>query len=450
MKNGERLALLATGALAAVVLPAAWRAFKNVLCSRMAQPPKTHLVPASKLRAFVSDVLKTFGVPAADADTAADVLILADLRGIDSHGVARLNAYCHMFAKGTINPKPNVRVVRETPSTATVDGDGGLGLVVAPKANQIAMDKAAACGSGFVSVKNTYHYGIAGAYSLAALERDMIGLSMTNSSCVVAPLWGKERMLGTNPIAIAFPADRERPMVIDFATSVVPLGRIEECARKAQTLLPGWAIDRDGRQTLKPEDVMGGGALLNLGGTIEHGGQKGYCLSAMVDVLCAVLSGGNWGPLVDGLLVGKKGAPHGGRGQGKTTPSGAVAGAATTAAAAEARNGDEASEAAVGIGHFFGCLRIDGFRDVGAFKATMDAWISTFRDCAPIDPSRPVRVPGDPEWEQYDRRSREGVPVKYTVLADLLDISIRVGVPPPFDEAQVDLSSVKRVIVAHA
>ena len=410
--------LVASGALLATAAPIAYRALKRLL-ARNATVPRTMRVPAENLREFTSAVLQTFGVPAGDADTAAEVLILADLRGIDSHGVARLNAYCSMFENGTMNPNPHVRVVQSTASTATVDGDGGLGLVVAPKANAIAMEKAKECGSGWVSVRNTFHYGIAGYYSLAALDRDMIGLSMTNSSTCVAPLWGKERMLGTNPIAIAFPGHRERPLVIDFATSVVPLGKVEEFARKALRLLPGWAIDHQGRETLAPEEVMSSGALRNLGGDFDHGGHKGYCLSAMVDVLCAVLSGGNWGPLVDGLVLGR------------TRPA-----AATDA------------DAPVGIGHFFGALRIDGFRDVAAFKATMDDWITTFRKSAPIDPSRPVRVPGDPEWAAFDERSKNGVPVKLAVLADLRDIAERVGVAPPFDVSEVDLSSVKRVIVA--
>ena len=214
-------------------------------------------------------------------------------------------------------------------------------------------------------------------------------------------------------------------MVIDFATSVVPLGKVEEFARKAATLLPGWAIGCHGRPTTDPEEVMRhGGSLLTLGGDYQHGGHKGYCLSAMVDVLCAVLSGGNWGPTVDGFIVpsGKDGA---------TGPG--VPGATNKATP-------------VGIGHFFGCLRIDGFREPQAFKQTMDQWIAAFRASEPIDPAQPVRVPGDPEWEAMDIREREGVPVKFTVLADLLDVAHAVGVQPPFDEAAVDLRDVRRVV----
>ena len=175
--------------------------------------------PVEHLRDFSARVFGHFGVPADDAARAADVLADADLRGIDSHGVARLHTYFDMFTLGRINPRPNVRVVRELPGTATVDGDNGLGLVVGPRANAVAMDKAVAVGSGWVAVRNTNHFGIAGYYPLQALKRDLIGWAMTNSTKLVAPLWGAERMLGTNPLAVAFPGRDEPPVVIDFATS---------------------------------------------------------------------------------------------------------------------------------------------------------------------------------------------------------------------------------------
>src|SRR5438093_3460164 len=178
---------------------------------------ETRLFPAEGLRDFSKQVFLHFGVPKHDAAQASEVLATADLRGIDSHGVARLHTYFDMLSLGRINPKPTIRVLRESPSTATVDGDNGLGLVVGPKANEIAMAKATAAGSGWVSVSNSNHYGIAGYYVLKALERELIGWAMTNSTKLVAPLWGAERMLGTNPIAIAFPGLEEAPIVIDLA-----------------------------------------------------------------------------------------------------------------------------------------------------------------------------------------------------------------------------------------
>ena len=252
--------------------------------------------PIEQLTEFSERVFRSFGVPEADARQAADVLAASDLRGIDSHGVARLHTYFDMLTLGRINPRPEVRVVRESPSTATVDGDNGLGLVVGPRANAIAMEKAEAVGSGWVSVRNTNHFGIAGYYPLQALKRDLIGWAMTNSTKLVAPLWAAERMLGTNPIAIAFPGLEEPPIVIDMATSAVAYGKIEIALRKGQPIPDGWAVDADRRAARRPARMIEGGALLPLGGDREHGGHKGYCLSAMVDILCGVLSGANWGP----------------------------------------------------------------------------------------------------------------------------------------------------------
>jgi L-2-hydroxycarboxylate dehydrogenase (NAD+) len=221
------------------------------------------------LKHFSTEVFTHFGVAHADAAQAADVLAKSDLRGIDSHGIARLHTYFDMLALGKINPKPKIKIVREKASVATVDGDNGLGLVVGPKANEIAMDKADKYGSGWVSVRNSNHFGIAGYYPLKALDRDLIGWAMTNSTKLVAPLWGAERMLGTNPIAIAFPGYEEPPIVIDMATSAVAYGKIEIALRKDESIPKGWIIDKHGRDTSDPHDMIDGGAQLPLGSERE-------------------------------------------------------------------------------------------------------------------------------------------------------------------------------------
>jgi len=217
----------------------------------------TYTISHTCLETFVQQVFVHCGCLPAEAREAAQVLIRADLRGIDSHGIARLMPYYQMLKHGKINPRPTLRIVRETASTCTVDGDNGLGLIVGPKANAIAMRKAKECGSGWVSVRNTHHYGIAGGYSLDALAQDMIGISMTNSGAIVAPLYGKARYLGTNPIAIAFPGTVS-PMVIDMSTSVVPWGKVEECARTGQALGRGWCIDETGQECMNPDQGKGG------------------------------------------------------------------------------------------------------------------------------------------------------------------------------------------------
>jgi LDH2 family malate/lactate/ureidoglycolate dehydrogenase len=354
--------------------------------------------PIDELREFSARVFLHFGVPEADARVAALVLATSDLRGIDSHGVARLHSYFEMLSAGRINPRPNPRIVRETPSTATFDGDNGLGLVIGPKANLLAMEKAEAVGSGWVSVANTNHFGIAGYYPLEALKRDLIGWAMTNSTGLVAPLWGAQRMLGTNPIAIAFPALEEPPIVIDMATSAVAYGKIEIARRTGRPLEAGWAVDRAGAGTQDPDEMINGGALLPLGGDRSHGGHKGYCLAAMVDILSGVLSGANWGPFVPPFALRQE------------IPTRTVG---------------------KGIGHFFGALKIDGFIEPDTFKRQVDEWIRVLRSTRPSPGTNGPRIPGDPEREAEAVRSKGGIPLTPAVIADLRDIATQTGIPFP-------------------
>jgi LDH2 family malate/lactate/ureidoglycolate dehydrogenase len=352
--------------------------------------------PIEHLREFSARVFRHFGVPADDARQAADVLAASDLRGVDSHGVARLHTYFDMLNLGRINPRPNVRVVRELPGTATVDGDNGLGLVVGPIANTMAMDKAEAVGSGWVSVRNTNHFGMAAYYPLQALKRDLIGWAMTNSTKLVAPLWGAERMLGTNPIAVAFQARNEPPVVIDMATSAAPYGKIEIALRAGKAIPQGWALDRNGLPATRPQQMIEDGALVPLGGDREHGGHKGFCLAALVDILSGVLSGANWGPFTPPFALRQE-IPD--RSVGK------------------------------GIGHFFGALRIDGFIDADEFKRQIDEWVRVFRATKPAQGSPGVVIPGDPERQAESERRVKGVPLVPAVVDDLRDIADRTGIP---------------------
>ena len=352
--------------------------------------------PIEQLLEFSTRVFRYFEVPQNQAVQAAEVLARADLRGIDSHGVGRLHTYFDMLSHGRINPRPQIRIVRQSLSTATVDGDNGLGLIVGPESNRIAMDKAEECGSGWVSVCNSNHYGIAGYYVLKALERDLIGWSMTNSTKLVQPLWGGERMLGTNPVSIAFPGKEEPPVVIDMATSAVAYGKVEIARRKQEDIPLGWAVDSEGRSATTPEGMIEGGALSPLGSCRETGGHKGYCLAAMVDILSCVLSGANWGPFAPPFALRQE-IPQ--RSVGK------------------------------GIGHFFGALQIEAFIDVDEFKCQIDEWVRTMRGTRPQPGSPGVLIPGDPERDFETRRCLEGVPLVMPVVEELRDISRHTGIP---------------------
>ena len=357
---------------------------------------ETKVFPIEHLREFSTRVFQHFGVPDEDAALAADVLAVSDLRGIDSHGVGRLHTYFDMLELGRINPTPDIKIVRESPSTATVDGDNGLGLVVGPRANEIAMDKAEQVGTGWVSVANTNHYGIAGWYVLEALKRDLIGWSMTNTTKLVQPLWGGERRLGTNPISIAFPGMEEPPIVIDMASSAVAYGKIEIAKRRGEPIPSGWAIDAEGNDTQDPQAMIDGGALSPLGSFREMGGHKGYCLAAMVDVLCCVLSGANWGPWAPPFALRQE-IPE--RSVGK------------------------------GIGHFFGAMSIEAFLEVDEFKRQIDDWIRTMRATKPQPGTPGVVIPGDPEREAEQVRAEQGIPLVMPLVEELRDISQRTGIP---------------------
>lgn len=357
---------------------------------------ETKIYPSEQLRNFAGLVFESFGVPAADARLAAEVLELADLRGIDSHGIARLDSYYGLLKAGRINPQPTVTIVRESPSTATVDGDNGLGLVVGPQANCIAMDKAEDAGSGWVAVRNTNHYGIAGYYVLEALKRDQIGLSMTNTTRIVAPLWGADRMLGTNPLAIAFPGKMEPPIVIDMATTAAAFGKIEMAVRRNEPLPEGWAIDKQGFPTTDPHAMVDGGAMLPLGSERDRGGHKGYCLAAMIDLLCGPLAGANWGPFTPAFALSHK---------------------------------DPDRWVGKGIGHFFGALKIEAFIDPDELKRQIDDWIHTFRNAKPAPGSDGPLIPGDPEREAEQVRRTQGIPLVMPVVEDLRRLSRETGIP---------------------
>src|SRR5690554_5274530 len=348
-----------------------------------------------ELLAFTKNILLKIGCSEKDAATAADVLLSADLRGVDSHGVARLSGYVRLWEAGRINPNPHVTVVYETPSTAVVDGDGGLGLVVAPFAMQVAIEKAKSAGTGWVSVKNSNHYGIAGIHAMQALQHDMIGISLTNASPLVSPTFSSERLLGTNPIAVAIPAKDQPPSLADMATTTAANGKLEILQRKGEEAPLGWIQDKEGFPTTSPYGVKEGGALLPLGGDRDHGSHKGYALGSIVDILSAVLSGANYGPWVPPFVAFLEPDPN---------PVGE------------------------GIGHFFGAMRVDAFRPAEDFKAHMDNWISRFRRAKTTQGFDKVLIPGDPERELEAERRENGIPLIKPVEDDLRKLGEKFGI----------------------
>lgn len=353
---------------------------------------------ADELQAWVADVLRRCGLSDDDALSAATVLITADRRGVDSHGVARLASYVGLVRSGTVNAAPRVRIVRERSSTATIDGDNGLGLVVGPQANALALTKAEECGSGFVTVRNSNHFGLAGYYVLQAIERELIGWAMTNGTPVVAPLWGAEARLGTNPIAIGFPSGEEPPIVLDMATSAVAYGKLEMAQRLGVSIPKGWAIDAAGETATDPGAMMKGGALLPLGSSREMGGHKGYGLAVAVDLLSAVLSGANWGPWVPPFSVGFP---------------------------------PPARQVGAGIGHFFGAFQVEAFIDLDEWGRQVDDYIRTMRATEPQPGTNGPVLPGHPERLTELHRAVHGIPLLLMVVAGLEHIAKQLRCPLP-------------------
>lgn len=344
---------------------------------------------------FAYSIFRKMNCSEAEARLATEVLLSADLRGIDSHGIARLSGYVRLWEVNRINSTPNIKIVHETPSTAVVDGDGGLGLVVAPKAMEIAIQKANQVGTGWVAVRNSNHFGIAGYHAMMALKHDMIGMSMTNASPLVAPTFSVERLLGTNPICVAIPAGEQPAFVADFATTTAANGKLEILQRKNQEAPEGWIQKKDGSISTNPNELKDGGALLPLGGDREHGSHKGFCLGAWVDIFSAVLSGANYGPWVPPFVSFL--AP----------PADPV--------------GD-------GIGHFFGAMRVDAFRPADDFKKHMDNWITRFRSAKTIEGTSDLVIPGDPERESERERRQHGVMLNPKVAEDLSELGMKFGV----------------------
>ena len=344
---------------------------------------------------FTRDVFIKMGCSETDATKIAEVFMAAELRGLPSHGMIRIKDYYQLWKADRINVKPNIHVVHETPSTAVVDGDGAVGMVAATRSMEIAIEKADKAGTGWVSTRNSNHFGIAGYYAMMALKHDMIGMSMTNANPQVAPTFSVSPMLGTNPIAVAIPAGKQPPFVADFATTPIARGKLVVAEKKGEKVPFGFVQDKNGMPSDDPAILRAGGSMLTLGGDYVHGSHKGYCLSAIVDIFSAVFSGANFGPFVP--------------------PSVAYL------PVLEKKVGE-------GTGHFFGAMRIDAFQDTSGFKASMDDWILTFRKAKPAVGQEKVLIPGDPEREKEARIMKEGIAILPAIAEEIREIAEELGI----------------------
>jgi LDH2 family malate/lactate/ureidoglycolate dehydrogenase len=343
---------------------------------------------------FTVALLQKMGFAAQDAEQCAKVFLAAEMRGIATHGIIRLSDYFKLWEAGRINVQPDIRIVHESLSTAVIDGDGAIGMLPAVKGMQLAIEKANTAGTGWVAVRNSSNFGIAGYYAMMALEHDMIGFACTNASPLVAPTFSATAMLGTNPIAVAIPADRQPPFVADFATTPITRGKFTLAAKKGEKIGFGYAQDADGKPSDDPTAIEHGGSMLPLGGDREHGSHKGYCLGAIVDILSAVLSGANFGPFVPPMM--------------------------SYLPLLTQQSGE-------GWGHFFGAMRVDAFMPADEFKNRMDQWIAVMRSAAPAKGQEKVLIPGDPERENEQRIAKEGITLLPQVIAEIQQIAAKMG-----------------------
>jgi L-2-hydroxycarboxylate dehydrogenase (NAD+) len=354
-------------------------------------------VKRETLEAFCQQIFQTLDLSEDDAHAAAAVLVAADARGIPSHGVARLWRYVNGLKSGVMLPDAPVEVLVDTPSSIVIHAHGAMGAPVSIRAMRRVICKAKTHGAAFGCVRDSNHFGIAGYYAMMALEHDMLGLAMTNTAALGVPTFGRRVMFGTNPLAFAAPADKERAFVLDMSTTVVTRGKIEVCDRLGKELPRGWAVDkagqpaRDARALLDDMNQRLGGGILPLGGLGEEfGGHKGYGLAIMVDILCAVLCG----------------APFG-------------LGVADT----EMSSGR--------VSHFFGAIRIDTFRHPQAFRRDMDRLLGDLRNCPPAEGAAQVYFAGQKEFDKEAECLRLGVPLLKETYDQICAIGDEHGVDPP-------------------
>lgn len=350
-------------------------------------------IAADDLKRTAAGLLMKQGVSRDDAALVGEVLAAADLRGIESHGVGRLDSYyLSRLRQGLINPRPRIQTINDFGATFLLDNDNGLGHPACYRAMQKCIALARKFGIGIGGVRNSNHFGIAGYYSMMALEEGMIGICISNSQPLVIPTCSSKKILGTNPFSIAVPAGRERPFVLDMATSVVPLGKIQVHSRKGLGIPCGWGADSRGRSTLDPAAVIEGGGLYPLGGAPETAGYKGYGLAAAIDIFSGVLSGANF---LSGVLSAQD------------------------------------SSKACNVGHFTAAINIEAFADKDSFGERMEVFIKELKEAPLAAGCDQIYVAGEKEFIQWDKNIMEGVPLHEKVWSELTALCKENGIRPP-------------------
>ena len=344
---------------------------------------------------FMKDCLMKSGVPESDAQIVSDVLIESDKRGIDSHGIGRLKPiYIDRIDAGILNPKTKIDIVKETETTAVLDGNNGMGHVVSKKAMQIAIDKAKKHGMGMTAVRNSTHYGIAGYYSLMAIQAGMIGITGTNARPSIAPTFGVENMLGTNPLTVGFPTDEEFPFVLDCATSVSQRGKIELYSRAGKKLPEGWVIGRDGKNRTDTDQVLvdltkGKAALAPIGGIgEENAGYKGFGYATVVEVLSAALQGGAFLKALNGFDSDGKRIPY-------------------------------------PLGHFFIAIDTQAFLGLDVFKKIAGSIMRELRNSEVAPGAERIYTAGEKEWIAWNYRKEHGCPVPPALQKQMTELRNR-------------------------
>ena len=358
--------------------------------------PTNNIVPWDMITAFVTDAFVSVGVPRADAAVCADVLLESDRRGIESHGVNRFKPiYMDRIAEGIQKPVTEFEILRETKTTAVVDGHDGMGQVVGQKAMRMAIEKAREYGMGMVAARNSCHYGIAGYYASMAAGAGMIGITGTNARPSIAPTFGVENMLGTNPLTVGFPTDEDFDFVLDCATSITQRGKLEFYARTGKKTPAGQVIGKDGlaktdTEAILRELVTGEAALAPLGGIGEDlAGYKGYGYATVVEVLCAALQQGQFLKALTGMENGKKVPYH--------------------------------------LGHFFIAIDTEAFMGLDAFKKTAGDILRSLRASQRAPGCDHIFTAGEKEWLVWRERKDSGVPINAAVQRELCEIRDTYG-----------------------